>query len=212
MTQGKFITFEGADGAGKTTQSRLLASRLRRMGIEVVETREPGGSPRAEAIREVILSGRAKAMGPLAETVLFYAARESHLELTIRPALQRGTWIVCDRFNDSTRAYQGAEGVPQKTFDALDHAVVGETRPDVTIVLDLAPEESLRRIAARNKANGSQNDRFEAMNLTFHKSLREEFLAIARNEPGRCAVFDAALPQEALAQNIWMTVRQRLSL
>ena len=110
--RGKFITFEGGEGAGKTTQSAFLADRLRRAGISVLQTREPGGTPRAEAIREVLLSGKAKKFGPLGEAVLFYAARESHLELAIRPALERGTWVICDRFSDLTRAYQGAAGGP----------------------------------------------------------------------------------------------------
>lgn len=213
MAKGKFITLEGGEGGGKTTQAKRLAERLRLHGIEVLQTREPGGSPRAEAIRRVILSGRAKPLGPLAEAVLFYAARESHLELTIRPALQRGMWVVCDRFSDSTWAYQGAAGgVSEQVLRALDHAVVGDTRPDLTIILDLPPEESLRRIAARRAEEGRPLDRFESMDLIFHKTLREEFLAIARADPKRCVVIDARPPEPEVAHAIWSVVRERFQL
>jgi dTMP kinase len=208
VTSAKFITLEGGEGGGKSTQAGLLTERLRRHGLDVVQSREPGGSPRAEAIRETLLSGKARGFGPLAEAVLFYAARQSHLELTIRPALQRGAWIVCDRFSDSTRAYQGAAGgVSDEVLDAFDQAIVGETRPDLTLILDLPPEESMKRIAARG---GQSADRFESMGLSFHKSLREEFLAIARAEPKRCIVIDATPPVGAVAQTIWSAVRDRL--
>lgn len=213
MTAGKFITLEGGEGGGKTTQAKLLAERLRRNGIDVVQTREPGGSPRAEAIRKVLLSGRAKAFGPLAEAVLLYTARESHLELTIRPALARGAWVVCDRFSDSTRAYQGAAGgVSQQVLGALDRAVVGDTKPDLTIILDLPPEESLKRIGARQAADGEKPDRFESMDLTLHKSLRDEFLEIAKEDPKRCIVIDASPPLADVGQTIWMAVRERLQV
>lgn len=213
MASGKFITLEGGEGGGKSTQAKLLADRLRRNGIDVVQTREPGGSPRAEAIRKVLLSGRAKPLGPLAETVLFYAARESHLELTVRPALQRGAWVVCDRFSDSTRAYQGAAGgVSQQVLSALDHAVVGDTQPDLTLILDLPPEESLKRIAARHAEEGKTLDRFESMDLVFHKSLRDEFLSIARADPKRCVVIDASPPIADVAHAIWTVVRERLQV
>jgi dTMP kinase len=211
MTSAKFITLEGGEGGGKSTQAGLLADRLRRHGLDVVQSREPGGSPRAEAIRETLLSGKARRFGPLAEAVLFYAARQSHLELTIRPALSRGAWIVCDRFSDSTRAYQGAAGgVSDEVLDAFEQAIVGESKPDLTLILDLPPEESVKRIAARAASGGQNADRFESMGLTFHESLRDEFLAIARAEPKRCAVIDATPPVGAVAQTIWSTVRDRL--
>jgi dTMP kinase len=210
---GKFITLEGGEGGGKTTQANLLAERLRKAGISVLQTREPGGTPRAEAIREVLLSGKAKRFGPLGEAVLFYAARESHLELAIRPALEKGTWVVCDRFSDSTRAYQGAAGgLPLSVINVLDTAVVGATRPDLTIVFDLAPELGLERAATRTRqvASDAQNhlDRFEIMNSAFHRSLREEFLAIAKAEPQRCVVIDASRNVHMVADELWTIVRK----
>lgn len=213
VARGKFITLEGGEGGGKTTQAKLLADRLRRAGLDVVQTREPGGSPRAETIRRVILSGKAKTFGPLAETVLFYAARESHLELTIRPALQRGAWVVCDRFSDSTRAYQGAAGgVGQQVLNAMDTVVVGDTKPDLTIILDLPAEESLNRVKARSIAENREADRFESMGLPFHKTLRDEFLAIAKDEPQRCVVIDATPSAEVVARSVWGAVRERLQV
>ncbi len=218
MTRGKFITLEGGEGGGKTTQAKLLAERLRKAGYEVVQTREPGGTPRAENIREVLLSGKAKRFGPLGETVLFYAARESHLELTIRPVLRRGGWVVCDRFSDSTRAYQGAAGgVALSVIDVLDTAVVGPTQPDLTVVFDLPPETGLKRAAQRKEneageAAAKSPDRFETMNLAFHRSLREEFLAIAQAEPERCVVIDASKDAQYVAEEVWAIVKKRFSL
>lgn len=211
MSAGKFITFEGGEGAGKTTQTELLRKRLRDLGIDPLVTREPGGSPRAEAIRKVLLSGEAKSFGPLAEALLFNVARDSHLELTIRPALARGRWVISDRFLDSTRAYQGAAGgVSIAALNAFERIVVGATRPDLTFILDLPPEAGLRRVAERVAADGVQVDRFEKMNLAFHQNLREEFLTIAEAEPWRCLVIDARRPPEAVAQEIWSAARERL--
>jgi len=211
VAAGKFITLEGGEGAGKSTQAELLRKRLAARGIDVLMTREPGGSPRAEAIRAVLLSGQAKRLGPMAETLLFYVARDSHLELTIRPALARGTWVVCDRFHDSTRAYQGAAGgVPIAAIDALERIVVGPTRPNLTIILDLPAEEGLKRAAARAEASDEQTDRFESMSLRFHENLRQEFLEIAKAEPRRCVVIDANRPVEEVADAVWSAVTQRL--
>jgi dTMP kinase len=213
MSEGKFITFEGGEGAGKTTQTELLRKRLREQGIDALVTREPGGSPRAEAIRNVLLSGEAKKFGPLAEALLFNVARDSHLELTIRPALTRGRWVISDRFLDSTRAYQGAAGgVSIAALNAFERIVVGATRPDLTFILDLPPEVGLRRVSERARAGGAPEDRFEMMNLAFHQNLREEFLTIANAEPWRCAVIDASRPPETVAQEIWKTVRERLAI
>jgi dTMP kinase len=219
VTRGKFITFEGGEGGGKTTQSAILAGRLRRVGINVLQTREPGGTPRAEAIREVLLSGQAKKFGPLGEAVLFYAARESHLELAIRPALERGTWVICDRFSDSTRAYQGAAGgLPVYVIETIDRAVVGSTQPDLTVIFDLPPELGLKRAAKRKaqsasgEAGGASPDRFETMNIAFHRSLREEFLAIAKAEPKRCVVIDASETARRVEDKIWALVRERFEL
>ena len=219
MTRGKFITFEGGEGGGKTTQSAILAEHLMRVGITVLQTREPGGTPRAEAIREVLLTGKAKKFGPLGEAVLFYAARESHLELAIRPALEHGTWVICDRFSDSTRAYQGAAGgLPLYVIETIDRAVVGSTLPDLTIIFDLPPELGLKRAAGRKAQSTSGEtaekipDRFETMNLAFHRSLRAEFLAIAKQEPKRCVVVDASESERRVEDKIWAIVRERFSL
>ncbi|MCP8941114.1 dTMP kinase [Alsobacter sp. SYSU M60028] len=213
MTQarrGRFVTLEGGEGAGKSTQIRRLAARLAERGVAVVATREPGGSPRAEEIRAVILSGSARRLGPLAEALLFAAARADHLDVTIRPALARGAWVVCDRFFDSTRAYQGARGgVDASVLAALDRIVVGETRPDLTLVLDLPAELGLARAHARRGA-AEPVDRFEAEDLAFHEALRRDFLAIAAAEPARCVVVDASGGEDEVAEAVWRAVESRL--
>lgn len=208
-TRGRFITFEGGEGAGKSTQVRRLAARLAELGVSVVLTREPGGSPGAEAIRHVLLAGAAKPLGALAETALFAAARADHLDMTIRPALARGAWVISDRFADSTRAYQGASGrVSTELIESLEQITVGETRPDLTIILDIPAEEGLARAAARS---GPGADRFESESIGFHRALRERFLAIAAREPERCVVIDARQRPDSVAEAIWRTVEQRLT-
>jgi dTMP kinase len=212
LSSGKFITFEGGEGAGKTTQAAILRVHLTNAGYEVVLTREPGGSPRAEEIRKTLISGQARKFGPLAETVLFYVARDSHLTLSIRPALNRGVWVICDRFSDSSRAYQGAAGgVAASALDALERIVVGPTRPDLTIILDLPPQEGLARAKARAAAAGEGADRFESMSLLFHKNLREEYLRIAKSEPDRCVVIDGSRPADQVERDVWRAVRERLN-
>ncbi|MDC7787385.1 dTMP kinase [Rhodoplanes sp. TEM] len=207
--RGKFITFEGGEGSGKSTQAALLAGRLRRLGISVVQTREPGGSPGAEAVRHVLLAGAAKPFGPEAEAMLFAAARADHLEKTIRPALERGAWVVCDRFLDSTRVYQGAVGkVDPAVIRALERVAVGDTLPDLTIVLDLPAEAGLARAAGRR--DGGTADRFEAEDVAFHAALRDGYAAIAAAEPGRCAVVDASPAPERIADAVWTVVCARL--
>ena len=206
---GRFITLEGGEGAGKSTQARLLAERLRSLGHECVVTREPGGSPVAEALREVILSGVAARLGPSAETVLFTAARIVHMAQTIMPALERGAFVVCDRFTDSTRVYQGALGkVDPGLIDAMEAIAVGDHRPDLTLMLDLPAKIGLARAAAR-RADGAV-DRFEAEGLAYHEGLRAGFLAIARAEPGRCCVVDGSRAPEEVAAAIWAAVQDRL--
>jgi dTMP kinase len=206
---GRFITLEGGEGAGKSTQARLLAERLRSLGHECVVTREPGGSPVAEALREVILSGVAAPLGPSAETVLFTAARIVHMAQTIMPALKRGAFVVCDRFTDSTRVYQGALGkVDAGLIDAMERIAVGAHRPDLTLVLDLPAQTGLARAAAR-RTDGAA-DRFEAEGLAYHEGLRAGFLAIAKAEPGRCRIVDAAKGPEDVAASIWSAVQNRL--
>ncbi|MCJ2138528.1 dTMP kinase [Methylobacterium sp. E-066] len=209
---GAFITFEGGEGAGKSTQIARLAATLRaRSGRTVCVTREPGGSPRAEEIRAALLGGVAKPYGPFAEALLFSAARIDHLDRLIRPALRRGEIVLCDRFIDSTRAYQGAAGgLDPAVVAALERVVVGPTRPDLTLILDLAPEAGLARAAGRAAGTGQGADRFEAESLAFHTRLHEAFLAIARAEPQRCAVIDAGRAPDSVESAIRATVASRL--
>lgn len=211
MAKGRFITLEGGEGAGKSTQAKRLRDKLKKQGVRTLLTREPGGTPRAEAIREILLSGKAKELGPMGEAMLFYVARDSHLELSIRPALKRGVWVICDRFHDSTRAYQGAAGgVSISALDALERVVVGDTQPDLTLILDLPPEEGLKRAKERAETAGEGADRFEEMSLRFHHNLRQEFLDIANAAPRRCVVIDAQGTPDEVASKIWIAVVQRL--
>ncbi|RVU14020.1 dTMP kinase [Methylobacterium oryzihabitans] len=213
---GAFITFEGGEGAGKSTQIARLAALLRPGPREVVTTREPGGTPRAERIRAALLAGAAKPYGPFAEALLFSAARLDHLDGVIRPALARGAVVLCDRFCDSTRAYQGAAGggaaggVDEAGLDALERVVVGPTRPDLTLILDLPPETGLARAGRRGRAAGEAPDRFEAEALGFHQRLRAAFRAIAAAEPGRCVLVDAAAEPDAVAEAVRAAVVDRL--
>ena len=206
-TRGRFITLEGGEGAGKSTQARLLAESLRLRGVDTVVTREPGGSPLAEEIRGALLSGAVAPLGPAAEAIMFSAARIDHLERTIRPALAAGRWVISDRFADSTRADQGVLGALAPAFmRELERVAVGENRPDLTLVLDLPADIGLERARARS----SVADRFEAEGQSFHEGLREAFLAIAREEPDRCVVIDADQEEERVAADIWRTVEDRL--
>lgn len=207
--RGRFISFEGGEGAGKSTQIRRLAERLSARGLAPVVTREPGGSPGAEALRQVLLSGAAEPFGPFAETVLFAAARDDHLEVTIRPALAAGRWVLCDRFADSTRAYQGALGrVEPGLIRAIERVVVAGTWPDLTVMLDVPAEEGLRRARAR----GAPADRFERETIGFHERLRAAFLVIAETEPGRCVVVDGARPPDLVAEQVMRAVEERLGV
>ena len=200
--QGRFITFEGGEGAGKTTQIRLLAEHLSALQLDVLVTREPGGTVGAEAIRNLILSGAANAFGPLTETLLFFAARRDHLEKTIEPALARGAVVLCDRFTDSTRAYQGALGrVSETTLEALEAIVQNGMKPDATVLIDIAPEQGMTRAAARRGA-GLNRDRFEAESINFHQRVREAYLGAAANEPKRFIVVPGDMPAEKLAETI----------
>ena len=207
--RGKFITLEGGEGAGKSTQARLLAEHLRSLGHECVVTREPGGSPVAETLREVILSGAAAPLGPSAETVLFAAARIDHVVQTILPALARGAFVVCDRFTDSTRVYQGALGkVDPGLIRMLEEIATAQCRPDLTVILDLPAQTGLARAAARRAQQAA--DRYEAEGLAFHEGLRIAFLEIAASEPARCKVVDAAQGPDEVAQAIWAVVQALL--
>jgi dTMP kinase len=209
--RGSFITFEGGEGAGKSTQIERLRRHLEGLGHRVLVTREPGGSPKAEAIRNVILSGKVKARGPWVEALLFSAARIDHLDHRIRPSLDQGINVLCDRFADSTRAYQGArDGVGMEQLKRLEKIVVGDTAPDLTFILDLPAETGLARARKRQEAAGEGADRFEAEDVAFHRSLREAFLAIAREEPNRCVVIDAADDPDRVEDAIWRAIDERL--
>ena len=207
MTRGRFISFEGGEGAGKSTQVKRLAVRLEAEGREVVLTREPGGSPGAEAIRDIVLRGDADRWSPVTETLLMYAARRDHIERVIRPALSRGAWVVCDRFADSTRAYQGAAGgTDPGLIAALETYILQEVRPDLTLMFDLPAEVGLARADARAGAEM----RFESKGLAFHERLRDGFRAIAAAEPARCAIIDATGDRDSVERAVWATVTQRL--
>lgn len=199
--RGFFITFEGGEGAGKSTQIRLLEQYLHEQGYTVLVTREPGGSPGAEAVRHVLLSGAAESFGPEMEVVLFAAARLDHVEQLIRPALEQGAIVLCDRFYDSTRAYQGtARGLTKTFLSALERAAVGDTTPDLTIILDIDAKAGLQR-ASERRGEGNA-DRFEKEALVIHQKRREAFLAIAAAEPERCVVINADRKMEVVAKAI----------
>ncbi|CAO4182412.1 Thymidylate kinase [Methylorubrum aminovorans] len=196
--RGVFITFEGGEGAGKSTQIARLAEALRQAsGREVVTTREPGGTKRAEELRAALLRGAAKPYGPFAEALMFAAARIDHIEGLIRPALARGAIVLCDRFSDSTRAYQGAAGgLEPGLIASLERVTLEGLRPDLTLILDLPPETGLAR--AQRRGEGTAADRFEAEGLRFHERLRAAFRAIAAAEPERCRLIDADLGPDAV--------------
>jgi dTMP kinase len=209
MAQGPFITLEGGEGAGKSTQAARLTARLRGVGCEALATREPGGSAGAEAIRALLVIGAADRWSPEAETLLMYAARLDHVERTIAPALAEGTTVVCDRFADSTRAYQGAGGGANAALiDALEHEMRALCWPDLTLVFDLDAEAGLARAADR--AGGET--RFETKGLAFHERLRGAFLAIAAAEPQRCVLIDAGADPDAVEAEVWRAVSRRLGL
>jgi len=212
MSKGRFITFEGGEGSGKSTQARRLAERLRAAGRDVLLTREPGGSPFAEQVRGLLLGGTLAPHPPIAEALLFSAARADHLATSIRPALEAGRWVICDRFADSTRVYQGAAGgVPDGDLDVLERLVVGPTTPDLTLILDIDARAGLARATTRREAiEGSEIDPFESRALAFHETLRRGYLEIARREPARCVVIDAAADVERIAADIWQHVASRL--
>jgi dTMP kinase len=207
--RGRFITFEGGEGAGKSTQIRLLEQVLAQSGIDVLVTREPGGSIGAEAVRQVLLSGAAEPLGAEMEAILFAAARSDHVETIIRPALAAGKTVICDRFFDSTRVYQGATGnVDPAVLRRLEEVACEDCWPDLTIILDIDPEEGMRRAALRQSPGGP--DRFEKEALEKHRLRREAYIRIALEEPGRCAIVDAFGGVEEVHERIVSVVMQRL--
>jgi len=214
MASGRFITFEGGEGSGKSTQAKRLFDGLRARGIDVLTTREPGGSPFAEQVRELIRNPAIAPHTPLSEALLFYAARADHLHKTIRPALVVGRWVICDRFSDSTRVYQcHAGGLSLDVFNALEQMVVSLTFPDLTFILDVPAEVGLGRAATRRLAqalSGDAPDAFEKRDVEFHERLREGYLAIAKAEPHRCHVIDGTREPDAIFAEIWAQVERRM--
>jgi dTMP kinase len=205
---GRFITFEGGEGSGKSTQIKTLAERLDGEKLRTIVTREPGGSPGAEIIRHLLLSGMGKLLGPEAETLLFAAARDDHVHAVIKPALDQGIWVLCDRFSDSTRVYQGRLGrVDPGVLNAMQRVTIGDLKPDMTIILDVPVEVGMQRAATRRGAGAP--DRFEAEDLKFHEGLREAYRQIADAEPQRCVLIDANATAGVVAAKVWAAVQER---
>jgi dTMP kinase len=209
LGRGRFITFEGGEGSGKSTQIKLLAQRLDAAKLRTIVTREPGGSPGAEVIRHLVLSGMGKLLGPDAETLLFAAARDDHVHTIILPALNQGIWVLCDRFSDSTRVYQGRLGqVAPAVLNAMERVTIGELKPDLTIILDIPVEVGMQRAAIR-RGTGAP-DRFEAEDIKFHQDLRDAYRQIAADDPQRCALIDANADADTVAANVWTALRDHL--
>jgi dTMP kinase len=207
--QGRFISFEGGEGTGKSTQVRRLAAALEKHGISCVITREPGGSPGAEEIRKLLVNGEPGRWEALTETLLLYAARADHVARTIKPAMEQGRWVLCDRFADSSWAYQGVgRGLDRETVRRIESVAIGDFKPELTLVLDLPAEEGLRRADAR----ASAESRFEQFDVDFHERLRQAFLDIAKRAPDRCRVIDASADENTVAQAIWKAVAARFAL
>ncbi len=206
--RGRFITLEGGEGAGKSTQIRRLAEKLESAGIAVLVTREPGGAPAAEEIRRLLVEGEPGRWHPISEALLHYTARAEHVARTIRPALAAGTWVVCDRFADSTMAYQGyGHRLGRAPILALNRVVLGAFKPDLTLVLDLPVPAGLARASARGGA-----DRYERMGRDFHERVRRGFRDIARREAKRCVLLSAQGEPDAVASRLWRALAQRFKL
>lgn len=207
--RGRFITFEGGEGSGKSTQIRLLAERLNGARLPAIVTREPGGSAGAEIVRHLVLSGMGKLLGPETESLLFAAARDDHVNQVIRPALDQGTWVLCDRFTDSTRVYQGKLGkVDPKLIRAMERVTIGDLKPDLTLILDIPVAVGLQRaIKRRGEATA---DRFEGEGIEFHERLREAYRQIAFDDPKRCAFIDANTDADTVAARVWTALRDHL--
>jgi len=204
---GRFITIEGGEGAGKSTQIKILVARLRALGLEVVQTREPGGSPGAESLRELVVTGEAGRWSAKTELLIIYAARSDHLEKLIKPALEREAWVICDRFNDSTRAYQGAGGgIEPELIESLDQAIVGVNQPDLVLLMDMPVETGLKRAKLRAIAMGESEDRFESKGLEFHNRLRQAFLGLKATAPQRYSLIEADQDKDEVAKAIWQEV------
>jgi dTMP kinase len=209
LLRGRFITFEGGEGSGKSTQIKILAERLEAAKLRAIVTREPGGSPGAEIIRHLVLSGMGKLLGADTETLLFAAARDDHVHTVIKPALEQGIWVLCDRFADSTRAYQGRLGnVLPGVLNAIERVTIGDLKPDLTVILDVPVEVGIQRAAAR-RGSGAP-DRFEAEDVAFHRKLRDAYRDIAAGDPQRCVVIDANADVATVAAAVWAALRDRV--
>lgn len=205
MGRGRFITFEGGEGSGKSTQAPRLAERLTEAGKAVTLTREPGGTAGADAIRALLVEGEVSRWEPKAEALLHFAARREHVTRLIEPALAAGTWVVCDRFTDSSMAYQGhGHELGGEFIRALAELTIGDFRPDLTLILDIDPEVGLKRAGRR----GDNETRYESMGIDFHRRLRAGFLEIAEAEPGRCVVIEAGSTEDQIAEAVWRAVRK----
>ena len=206
---GRFITLEGGEGSGKSTQVKRLAAALEAKGIAALTTREPGGSPGAEEIRALMVQGEPGRWDPLTETLLLYAARADHVRRVIGPALLTDKWVISDRFNDSSFVYQGiGRGVPRETIRRIDSVVLDDFKPDFTLVLDIDVDTGLKRAGAR----GGKENRFENFDRNFHERLRQGFIEIAKRHPDRSALIDAAGTPDKVAADIWAAVSRRFSL
>jgi dTMP kinase len=206
---GRFISFEGGEGSGKSTQLRRLAAMLGERGIACVVTREPGGCPGAEEIRRLLVEGETGRWQPMTEALLHYAARVEHVARTIKPVLERGDWVLTDRFADSTMAYQGyGHQLGPLAVTALHSLTLGTFQPDLTLVFDVPVDQGL----ARARARGGAEDRYERMDVAFHQRLRDGFLAIARAEPARCVVIDASADVDSVARAAWAAISARFAL
>lgn len=211
MSKGFFITLEGGEGGGKSTQGRLLRERLEGMGRNVVATREPGGTPEAEKIRTLIVDRNGGSWSPAAETLLLFAARAMHVRDLVTPALEAGKIVICDRFTDSTRAYQGyAGGMDITVIEGIKQAAIGDLEPDLTLILDVPAETGLARAGRRLARTGTTEDRFETKDIAFHEALRQGFLDIAAKNPARCHVVDATQSIETVAAAVWNIVKGRV--
>ena len=209
MATGRFITLEGGEGAGKTTLAKTLAKTLEEQGVRTVITREPGGTPNAEALRNLLVEGETGRWSPLSETLLLYAARADHVERLIKPSLNNGLWVICDRFSDSTRAYQGAAGgLSEARIAQIDAATLDGFGPDLTFMVDLDPEVGLERTRQR----GEDATRFERQPGPFHHKLRNAFIDIAKADPERCVILDGAQSPADVAARAFAELRSRLEL
>lgn len=206
-----FITFEGGEGAGKSTQIQLLKERLENTGHPVVMTREPGGTPKAEEIRQLILSGQIKHMGPYSEALMFFIARQNHVEHLIQPALNNGMIVLCDRFSDSTLVYQGmANNLDIQELKRIEKTVVGDIQPDLTFILDIPAEIGIARARRRQQVSATETDRFEAEDLAFHEGLRQGFFKLAKEDKKRYIPVNATQSESEIADIIWHRVQDYL--